>query len=235
MTKFLTTTILFAIWVLPAKAQTCGFGCLGMSGFYGGYTIQEFDAKGLNSIIINEFSTQPKTKEFGRAQGYRVGANIFRADFSGLFITAKGFYQFLNENHSYKSNNLTKDYKLKLNYGGLGLDFGVKLFRLLDFKLIEGGATIFISKLEISDKANPKGRQYETVKTDLSYYVGTGLIFHIIPNYISIEGTAFYSIFNIDDMEDANGNKLVVSDKSKTVIAGKKFGATVQLNLGLPL
>lgn len=230
------TLILFFFSVVVLKAQTCGFGCLGMSGFYGGYTIQEYDADALNSVIASEIPQDAFTKKFGRAQGYRVGGNIFRAGFSGFFVTAKGFYQFLNEKHTYELSSSSKEYKLSLNYWGLGLDFGFPLFSFFDFKLIEGGATIFSSKLEISNGTHEKNvKIYETIKTDLSYYIGTGFVFHLIPNYISIEGTAFYSIFNIDDMEDAQGNKFVVSNLTGTVFSGKKFGATLQLNLGLPL
>ncbi len=234
MIKSILTAVIL-LWALSLQAQTCGFGCLGMSGFYGGYTIQEFNATELNKTIVEELRTNQLKEKFGRAQGYRVGANIFRANFSGYFITAKGFYQFLNEEHSYLINNSPTKYKAQLNYWGLGLDLGIPIFSLLDFKLIEGGATIFSSKLEISEAGASTPKKFESVKTDLSYYVGTGLIFHIIPNYISLEGTAFYTIFNIDRMEDTEGNQFGSAKEGEAIFSGKKFGATVQLNLGLPL
>ncbi len=234
MKKFSNILLLTLLLSLTTKAQTCGFGCLGMSGFYGGYTVQEYDAVGLNDIVSKEIPNESFKTKFGRAKGYRVGANIFRANFSGFFVTAKGFYQFLDEAHQYKLSSDTKDYKLKLNYWGLGLDLGFSVFSLLDLKLIEGGATIYTTKFEISQGNNSVVKKYEDIKTDLSYYVGTGLIFHLVPNYLSLEGTAFYSIFQIDKLEDAKGQSLNEVG-SNPIIAGKKFGVTVQLNLGLPL
>jgi hypothetical protein len=238
--KSIAIIVVLFLATLNSKAQTCGFGCLGMSGFYGGYTVQEYNAENFNSYVAKTLGGKEPEEKFGMAQGYRFGANIFRADFGGYFVTAKGFYQLLKERHEYVINTFSdekEDLDIRLNYWGLGLDFGFRILNFLDLKLLEGGATIFNSQIERSYSKNSETQvsTYETVKTDLSYYVGTGLIIHIIPNYISLEGTAFYGIFTIDKLENEDGNEFPLGNNTLPVFEGGKFGATVQINLGLPL
>ena len=55
-------SILFASFILfgaDIRSQTFGFGCLGFVGGYGGFTYQQFDAKGLNEFVqqFNEAKT----------------------------------------------------------------------------------------------------------------------------------------------------------------------------------
>lgn len=226
-------------------AQTCGFSCFGLSGFYGGYSINEFNANNLNSYILNTLDAEKLIGEkpnFGRAEGYRIGANIFRAQFDSYFVSAKGFYQFLDQKQDFLQSmeNLKQidKYSLKLNYWGLGIDFGIPLFNFLDLKLFEGGITFYRAKLNYALFQNSQKmseKNFETSKVDMSYYVGSGLIIHIIPNYISIEGTATYSIFTLDAFEDVNGNRFPPTLSSdQFLLSGKKFGATLQLNIGIP-
>ncbi|MFH1198462.1 MAG: hypothetical protein V1720_22355, partial [bacterium] len=106
-------------------AQTCGFGCLGLSGFYGGYSYQQFNADGLNqylnSTLLDIVNDDVEQIEFKEGRGFRFGANIFRAKFDDYFITAKGFFQFLKEEKTRSGNlnsNLQKKLELQMNYWG---------------------------------------------------------------------------------------------------------------------
>jgi len=243
--KLLTATTLFLVaFFVKTNAQSCGFGCLGMSGFYGGYAMQRYNADNFNATIANTFfngtiKANELSEKFGQAQGYRLGANIFRAKFNGLFISAKAFYQLLNEEHTYFSPFVAGDknvYKLNINYWGMGLDFGFHLTSIFYLKLVEGALTFYSTKLEINNYANGKLKisKYQNSKTDISYYVGSGLIIQVIPYYLSIEGTVFYTLFKIDNLENDKGIKVANLNGNKSLFSGNNLGAVVQVNIGLP-
>ena len=84
------------------KAQSFGFGCLGLVGGYAGYTYQIYKPTGLNTYIqtfnlLRKDSLKGSMPNFGKSSGYRVGINFYRADLRGFILTAKGFYQNLGE------------------------------------------------------------------------------------------------------------------------------------------
>jgi len=242
MKKLMTIVILLSFYG-GIRAQSCGFSCLGLSGIYAGYTIQEYDGTNLNKYILNSINADKligAAPAFKRAEGYRFGSNIFRAEFDNYFVSAKGFYQLLKEENDFIQQidalKRIDKYSLKLNYWGLGVDFGIPIFSFLDLKLVEGGITFFDVKLthQRSENGNAVSKmEYESAKVDMSYYVGTGIIINIIPNYVSIEGTASYNIFTISQLEDENGKGFPTLDPNESLISGKKFGATVQLNVGI--
>jgi hypothetical protein len=62
--------------------------------------------------------------------------------------------------------------------------------------------------------------------------VGSGLVLHIIPDYISIEGTAGYNFMKLENLQrtDANGNIHLINN----AIPAGGFSATIQLNVGFP-
>ena len=95
----------FVIINCNLSAQTFGFGCLGFVGGYGGYSYQKYQPGALNDYIDNinytyEDSLSSRLDKFGKADGYRLGLNFFRAKYKGFIITAKGFYQNLSEEHN---------------------------------------------------------------------------------------------------------------------------------------
>lgn len=236
--------ILAGIFILPSQivfSQTCGFGCLGMSGVYGGYSIQKYKADGLNSYIQKALSIQDDLNdEFGRAKGIRVGANIFRAKFDNYFLTAKGFYQFLKEKNEYPAPEelgySTSEYTLNLDHWGVGVDFGFPIAGFLDWKLIEGGISFYMIELKNINKTSSENIdevKYKSSQIKIGYYVGSGLLIQIIEDYISLEGTASYNIFKIEEITDSPKQK-VTADKSP-LLEGGEFGASIQLNLGIPL
>lgn len=227
--------------------QTCGFGCLGLSGIYGGYSFQKYDAEVLNYLLESKVSINGFTKDnikFGDGKGFRIGGNIFRAKFKGIFLSAKGYYQFLRESQNldvYDNSNLSGvselyDYNLKINYWGFGVDVGIPLLTFLDLKLLEGGFNFYNIDLieKISDNDGTREIKYENEKNDTGYYLGTGLIIHVIPDYISIEGTAQFNFFDIDEFNEEGGER-TFSSENKSLISNKDITYTVQLNIGLPL
>src|SRR5512135_2302467 len=98
MHKLLVLTVLLCVIISGKLAgQTFGFGCLGFVGGYGGYSYQRFQAGSLNDYVNNinftyEDSLSTLIDKFGKAKGYRLGLNFFRAKYKGFIITAKGFY-----------------------------------------------------------------------------------------------------------------------------------------------
>ena len=223
-------------------AQTCGFGCLGLSGIYGGYTYQQYDAGGLNEYLnsnaIDLISNDADEIEFKEGKGFRFGANIFRAKFDDYFISAKGYFQFLKEKKTRTgllNPDMQNDLELQLNYWGLGIDFGVPLFSIMDFKIVEGGITFFNTQFKIVTKegnSEISERKFESNDSKIGYYVSTGFVFHIVRNYISIEGTAIYSMFQIDELDGENITIPILDNKK--IIDGGGFGGVVQLNVGIP-
>ncbi len=232
------------LWSGTSNAQTFGFGCLGLSGFYAGYSQQEYNASGVNSFVYSQSSLlDPANRiEFKKLTGYRIGANIFRAKFKGLFLTAKGYYQFLKQaqNLSAQSQNSTvkQNFELDMNHWGVGLDFGVSLFSLLDWKIVEGNILFYNSEYSQEFFINDVSQgivKFKPDKNRIGYFVGSGLILHIVPDYVSVEGTAGYTVIQIDKM--TSGTNLVIPNSTANQNAIEKggFSVALQLNIGFPL
>ena len=226
------------------NAQSFGFGCLGLSGAYGGYTYQTYQADGLNSsieLLNTSLNIKSGNSKFEAGKGFRIGANLMRAKFDHFFMTLKGFYQFLEEKKDFQTmvnNDLNENqYDLQLNHWGVGLDFGVPVSRYFELKILEGGVTFynaefstqqFVAKQKISDD------KFESDNSFIGYYVASGLIINLIPDYISIEGTATYNFLKIDKLSNSSGVELPIASVNKDFIARGGFAGTVQLNLGFP-
>ncbi|MEW6195942.1 MAG: hypothetical protein AB1521_12400 [Bacteroidota bacterium] len=241
MTKIFFILILVAF--SSSKGQTFGFGCLGLSGFYAGITHQYYDTPGLNEYINSSilFSNYNTRIDFKRGTGYRIGANIFRAKFDVLFITAKGYYQFLKE--SYERTNVNPEegnqkFELAMNHWGVGLDFGVPLFSIVDWKIVEGNVTFYNAELTEeylnTDGAQTSETKYNLDKVKVGYFVGSGLILHLVPDYISVEATAGFSFIDIEKFSKDDVVIPISTSSNKAVNKGG-FSATVQLNVGFPL
>lgn len=247
--KYFFATILLFLISTNIQAQTFGFGCLGLSGFYAGISQEQYDAKGINDFLNYQLSANSSIAsstpvKFVKGTGYRIGANLFRAKFDKVFITAKGYYQFLKEERSTTalSNNTspTSNHIIKLNHWGIGVDFGVNLFWILDWKVIEGDVTFYSAELSssyfeynVNNNLNTVETKYNLDKTEIGYYLGSGLILHLIPDYISIEGTAGFNFVKIGKLKriDGSGNELFINN----AIPAGGFSATIQLNVGFPL
>ncbi len=224
-------------------AQTCGFGCLGLSGVYGGYSYQFYNPEGLNkhlSSLAAQFNNG-KDLKYERGEGFRIGANIFRAQFDNYFLTAKGYYQFMKEEQDVSGiNDQGNPYfssKLEMNHWGLGIDLGVPLFKYLSWKVVEGGVTFYKADLvyesELQDASS--SYTYESSDVNVGYYVGTGLIIQIVPDYISIEGSAFYNKVKINDLINDSGEYLIGEGSKSSIMDMGNVSATLQVNIGVPL
>jgi len=233
------------------SAQSFGFGCLGLVGGYAGYSYQIYKPTGLNNYIGNynlskKDSLKGPMQNFGKSAGYRVGVNFFRANFKGLILTAKGFYQDLSEesdaNFSGSSGTSSANYNVDIKSWGFGIDLGTSLTRSLSWKVVD--AAILFNSAQFTNTTNLPGAQtiVETYKSDkqvLGYTFGTGFILAIIGNYISLEGSVGYTYLKIDNLKKDDGTYLPVSELSNTpmnnFIDAGGFNAVIQLNIGFPL
>ncbi len=225
-----------------AQAQSFGFGCLGLSGFFAGISKESYDAAGLNDFASMQLQSNQfvNSVKFERGTGYRIGANFVRAKFDQVFITAKGYYQFLKE-----ENNITEsagpslktaNNKFSMNHWGVAVDIGVKLFWILDWKVIEGGVNFYNGEFSfeyLKDNVSQSSAKFNLDKIQVGYHAGTGLIMHIVPDYISLEGTIGYSFLKLDSFNSVDnfGNLTKILNS----VPGGGVNVTLQMNVGFPL
>ena len=239
--KYFFGTLLLLSVSTTLNAQTFGFGCLGLGAFYAGISQERYDASGVNNYLnVKLFSNQSAgAVKFEKGTGYRVGANFIRAKFDKVFISAKGFYQFLKEEHSNSElsggSNLSSTHTLSLNHWGVGIDFGLNLFWILDWKVIEGDVNFYSGDFTsdyLKDNVFQNEEKYSFDKTKVGYFLGSGLILHIVPDYISLEGTAGYNFVKFENLKrtDSLGNELFINN----ALPSGGFSATIQLNVGFP-
>lgn len=245
-----STIIIVFLFQTYLNSQTFGFGCLGFTGGYAGYSHQKYQPDGLNDYIkifnLNrKDSLAENLNNFGSANGFRVGLNFFRKKFSGVFVTAKGFYQFHNEKHQavekLSSGNVSTSYEVKLINWGLGLDLGTPIISFLNWKIVD--AALLYNQARFSNTQNFPGALtiVKNYKSDyqFGYSIGTGIIIEILGEYITLEGLAAYSKITIDEMKMGDGTRIMKNENSteamKNFIADGGFNAVVQLNIGLPL
>jgi len=241
----------FFLYGTNIQSQTFGFGCLGFVGGYGGFTYQEYNAKGLNEFVqqFNEAKAstlQSDLNEFKYATGYRVGINIFRASFEGGFmVTAKGYYQSLGQKSEVTENipegisNYSFDLDLK-NWA-IGFDVGINLTSGISWKILDGA--VHFNKVKLTNTVNKPGyteiHKFISDENVFGYSVGTGFIVYIVKDYISIEGLAGYTGLTIDEMkledETTFSPEPLNTQKSVKFIDSGGFTAVVQLNVGFPL
>ncbi len=244
------TIIFIVLFQTYLNSQSFGFGCLGFTGGYAGYSHQKYQPDGLNDYIkifnLNrKDSLTENLHSFGSANGFRVGLNFFRKKFSGVFITAKGFYQFLDEKHQavekLSSGIVSTSNEVKMINWGLGIDLGTPIISFLNWKIID--AALLYNQARFSNTQNFPGALtvVNNYKSDyhFGYTIGTGIIIEILGEYITLEGLAAYSKITIDEMKMDDGTKLMKNENSteamKNFIADGGFNAVIQLNIGLPL
>ncbi len=244
--------LILAILILgftQSEAQTFGFGCLGLSGFYAGYSRQSFEFPGLNQYVnkqiesnINLQSGSAEQMKFQILTGYRIGANFFRAKFHSIFISAKGYYQFLKQQQQVSTqiqNSVVRQtYQVTMNHWGVGLDFGTKLFSVIDWKIVEGNVLFFNSDLTqeiFIDEVSQGQVKYSPDNAKVGYFLGTGLILQVVPDYISVEGTAGYNYIKIDKMNNSTTGTIPTATINQNIVDKGNFSVTLQLNIGFPL
>ena len=227
-----------------AEAQTFGFGCLGFVGGYGGYSYQDYNAAGLNEYIKYwnslEFVHSP-LDEFSSASGYRVGLNLFRATFeNGIIVTAKGFYQYVNEENkatvggSTNTDNHTMD--LTFKSWSLGFDVGWEFTKIVSWKILDG--SLNFNNVTLTQTTDLPGEsdvnKYKSDSGVIGYSLGTGIIV-AINQYVSIEGLAGYTHIVIDNVYSENGEPFLNTNYKDKFIDSGGFSTVIQLNVGFPL
>jgi hypothetical protein len=244
-------SVILIIYSANLRAQSFGFGCLGLVGGYAGYSYQIYKPTGLNTYIqtfnlLRKDSLQGSLQNFGKSSGYRVGVNFFRADLKGFILTAKGFYQNLGEEDDASVSSSAGTYNTNFDYNlrswGIGFDLGTSITHSLSWKVID--AALLFNSAQFTNTTNYPGAQtivkiYKSDNQALGYTVGTGFIFAIIGHYVSLEGFAGYTYLKIDRVKQDDGTYLTVNESStaemKNFIDAGGFNAVIQLNIGFPL
>ena len=245
--KYIITVLSF-IAFSQVNSQTCGFGCLGLSGVYGGYSIQQYKADGLSNYL-NELvhpsslsSLQQSKFHFNEGRGLKFGMNLVRADYGSYFFTFKGFYQFLLEEQTQMISGANKkfiDAKFEMSNWGVAVDFGISLIGFVDWKIIDGSINFFTPRLTLKTRFNDiilDENIYTPNKVRMGFSIGSGLIFNIIKDYISIEVTGMYNFIEIDNLSSDVGGSIIPIEGSKSkLISEGGLQGTIQLNVGIPL
>ena len=109
----------------------------------------------------------------------------------------------------------------------------------MDWKIVDGSIKFYNTQLinqVITNNTVVEETKYTTPKITVGYAVGSGLIIHIIKDYISIEGTGMYNFANIDYLTNGDNTTHFPDENSKTdLVNGGGFSGIVQLNIGIPL
>jgi hypothetical protein len=228
-------------------AQSFGFGCLGFVGGYGGFSYHQYQPEGFNDFIqnfneIRSDSLISPMENFGKAQGFRVGLNFFRAKVENFVLTTKGYYQSLTEKHDalekFQTGSRSTSMKLELRNLAIGIDLGISVTKAISWKVIDGAVhfnNVILTNTENMTGAQTVVQKFRTESTSVGYSIGTGFIFELIDEYFSIEGVAGYTSLSIDNLQKDNNNLLTDDVTTNDFINGGGFSAVIQLNIGFPL
>lgn len=234
--------IIISAQFLPLRAQSFGFGCLGLVGGFGGYSYQQYKADGLNAYIDEFNSALPdsvkKMSHFREASGYRVGMNLFRGNLQGFILTVKGFYQSVSSKKNISAGQTSSsDFELTLKTWGVGIDLGTSITSSFSWKVLDVALlyTSGVFTTTFSQPSNSDISQY-TSSSNVGYAIGSGFILSIIQDYVTLEGTASYSIFSVHEMKDDYGNAITANKEPvKNIISNGGLNGVIQLNLSFPL
>ena len=182
--------------------------------------------------------------DFNKGTGFRFGMNIVRAQYDTYFFTVKGYYQFLSEEQTIVnpvSSLIESEYKSKFEmiHWAIGFDFGIPVFKFLYWKIVDGSIKFFDTKLnnQIIEGGNVVWEtNYEIPKVTVGFAVGSGLVIHIVEDYVSLEGVGMYNFTTINNLAQTDGSgKIPNSDSNSKLISEGGLSATIQLNIGIPL
>lgn len=256
MQKIVNITVFISLVLLmlmpsASKAQELGFGCLGFVGGSIGYEWRSYEAPGLNRYVdhFNDRfgdSLDAPMGHFGQASGLRFGINIVRTEIAGINFTVKGFYQALNEKKEIEvaqsDGKFRNTIEVKQNNYGVGIDIGSPLTGFLSWKIID--VSLLYNTVRFTHTLNfPSGAtqvaKLKSSEGSFGYLIGSGFIWHIFDNYLSLEGFAGYSSYEVTGMEYDDGRVLpgdVNGDEPmQDFITDGGFSGLIQLNVGFPL
>lgn len=239
--------VFLLLFQFQSNAQSIGFGCFGFVSGFGGYSYQTYQPGTLKyygnelrtPIVLN---TDPYFDEFNKATGFRVGLNFFRAKFSGLFLSTKGYYQVISEKKNINISGTYPDveYDLDLKSWGLGVDIGIPVTNFISWKILDGELMFNSARFKrtINEVGNTSVKRYTNDSPEIGYSIGTGFIVYLIEGYVSIEGTAGFTVMKIEKMEDDEGISFLGDTdyaSERNFIKTGGFNALIQLNVGFPL
>lgn len=246
MLKYFTILLVSASFLsTQLNAQSFGFGCLGLGGINGGYSITKYNAEGLNDYLVRQgYFDSPgvEDKFFKEGKGFRIGANIFNVHISKSVLTLKALYQFSREdvtlNREFNRLKSISNFELKMDYWAVGIDFRVPITSFIDWKVFDGGITFFKTRLKDEIVYQNQSKEeiiYELPKVNLGYYAGAGFVIVIVPGYFSIEATGIYNQISIENLQNKSSNAFIPENSDKNFVESGGFTGVVQINLGLPL
>jgi hypothetical protein len=131
-----------------------------------------------------------------------------------------------------------ENYQFTMNHWGVGIDIGINLFWILDWKIVEGDLTFFNSDFtqeKIINNISQGSNNFISGKNKKGYFLGSGLILQIIPDYVSIEGTIGYNFITIDSLIGSSGTGVLSPPSNSPLIEKGGLSTTIQLNVGFPL
>lgn len=229
--------------------EEVGFGCLGFVGGFAGYEFQQIEAPGLNRYVshLNQRlidTTGGTFAPFDMIKGFRFGINFLRQDIAGVRFTLKGFYHTLSQKSEYEHTQRDEVYKntlqLDRNNFGLGIDLGMTLFSLVSWKIVDA-AVVFTNtslKKTLNGVNYSINEKYKAVENKIGYSIGSGIIIHIIGDYVTLEGMAAYSKYSVAELKNAAGSSFTDGEGSGEVvtdfITAGGFNAALQMNIGFP-
>ena len=244
----ISTAFCMLLFNAQVVSQTLGFGCLGFVGGFGGIVYQRYNAEGLNNYVdyfndLHASTLNEPMEEYYGAVGYRVGINFFRATLaSGIIISAKGYYQSLSRtrtaSETFIDGNTNHTYELDLKNWGIGFDVGYSFTSYFSWKIVDG--VVNFNNVSITNTVDSPGNsivnKYKSDPGVFGYTVGTGIIFSILQDYISLEGLAGYTYLKIEDVLTDDGTSFMepVPGNSYFIQSGG-FTAELQVNIGFPL
>lgn len=240
-------TVALYIIVLSASfstltAQSFGFGCLGLVGGFGGYSYQQYRADGFNEYIDDFNSNLPdsvnKMSHFREAMGYRVGINLFRGNLQGFILTIKGFYQNVSNKKTITNGEFSNtSFELKFKNWGVGIDLGTAINTSFSWKVLDA-AVVYSSAVFTNTYTDPTSTNIQQFSSNsrIGYSIGSGFIISLIEEYITLEGTASYTIFSINEMKNGSDNLLSIKGEPvKNFITNGGLNGVIQVNLSFPL
>ncbi len=229
--------------------EEVGFGCLGFVGGFAGYEFHQVEAPGLNRYVANlnqrlMDTTGQSFAPFDMIKGFRFGINFLRQDIAGVRFTLKGFYHTLSQKTEYEYEGQDEVFKNSLqldrNNFGLGIDLGMSLFPLVSWKIVD--AALVFTNISLKKTLNGSNysinEKYKAVENKIGYSIGSGIIIHIIGDYVTLEGMAAYSKYSVAELKNAAGGYFTDGEGSGEVvtdfITAGGFNAAVQMNIGFP-
>lgn len=247
MKKLVIATFVFGFFFfanqkLSAQDDCCGFGSifssLVQSGIYGGYGLQQYDAKGLNLVIQESAGLSENFSDFETAWGWRLGANIIGFRQRDLLVTLKFYYQQVTEKQdadgTFQGEPANQELKLDVKNWNFGISLSYIInnhfdIRIFDLMLTFTNATF---SSEITSTNAPPKQTWESPDTHTGFTANTGIVFYPLPPYISIEVIGGYSFFGVEKMEDTETSGSF-GNTSDFIDAGGLFAMAV-LTVGIP-